>query len=172
MQETHTTESMLDKLYDELRGLAKTRLSRERPGHTLQPTALVHEVYLRLSPDRNGRDGWDERSQFLSAAANVMRRILVDHARRQLARKRAGTRRHNTLDEIAVDLPLPPHELVAIHDSLEQYAIEEPVKAQLVTLRVFAGLSHRQAAETLGLSRATADRYWSVAKVRLSSMIR
>ena len=169
-QSNHSTDQLLQTLYSELRGLAVQKLRHERADHTLQATALVNEVYLKLRDQREA-SGWESRSHFMRASAEAMRRILVDSARAKKTRKRGGDVEKEVFDDAAVELPLPPDELLAIHDCLDQFAKEEPIQAELVKLRVFAGLSHVEAAKILDLSRATADRYWSYAKVRLMSLM-
>lgn len=167
---SQSTDSLLETLYSELRNIARNKLVGERPDHTLQATALVHEVALKLG-DYSNAPGWESRSHFLRTAAEGMRRILVDHARARLAAKRGGQRHREQFHDIPVELPLPSEEILAIHECLDRFAEEDPVKAELVKLRVFAGLSHQEAATELGISRQTADRYWSYAKVRLYSML-
>lgn len=165
-----STDSLLETLYSELQDMARGQLRFERPDHTLQATALVNEVFVKL----NGRAEaveWESRSHFLRTAAEAMRRILVDHARMRLRHKRGGKTSRQALPDLAVELPLPSEEIIAIHECLDRFAEEDPVKAELVKLRIFAGLSHIEAAEELGISRQTADRYWAFAKARLYSMI-
>lgn len=167
---SNSTASLLTAMYDELKKLASRKLASERPDHTLQATALVNEVSLKLCKvDVNS--SWRSRSQFLRVAAETMRRVLIDHARAKLAAKRGGDYRRVYPDDIPLQLPLPCEELIAIHECLDKFEQEDPVKAQLVKLRIFGGLSHREAAETLGISRQTADRHWNYAKVRLFAMI-
>jgi RNA polymerase sigma factor (TIGR02999 family) len=154
---------LLPLVYDELRRLAAQKLAQEKPGQTLQATALVHEAYLRLV-DVEQAQHWNSRGHFFAAAAEAMRRILVESARRRRSGKHGGQMRR--LDfEAAQSLAEPPaDDLLALDEALGQLAAEDPVKAELVKLRCFAGLSHQEAAEALGLSRATADRYWAYAK--------
>jgi len=159
-------EKLLPLVYEELRTLAAVRMSQESPDHTLQATALVHEAYLRLvNGDRVQH--WDSRGHFFSAAAEAMRRILVETARRKASLKRGGQRARVNLDEQLKLAPDRPEDLLALDEALERLAAEDAVKAELVKLRCFAGLSHQQAAEVLGLTRTTADRYWAYAKTRL-----
>jgi RNA polymerase sigma factor (TIGR02999 family) len=151
---------LLPLVYDELRRLAAQRLSREVPGQTLQATALVHEAYLRLvgaDPDRP----WDGRGHFFAAAAEAMRRILVDNARRRHRVKRGGNRARVPLEQAEPTAPETDDDLLALDEALERLASKDPIKAELVQLRVFAGLTVVQAAEVLGLSTTTADRYWA-----------
>jgi RNA polymerase sigma factor (TIGR02999 family) len=167
-------EQLLPLVYDELRKLAAARLAQETPGQTLQATALVHEAYVRLvsppqSPSSKGREGgvqWDSRGHFFAAAAEAMRRILVESARRKKSIKRGGHLKRVELDEDFTRTS-SPDELLALNEALEKLAREDPVKAELVKLRCFAGLSHQEAARILGISRPTADRYWVYAKTRL-----
>jgi RNA polymerase sigma factor (TIGR02999 family) len=158
-------EQLLPLVYDELRQLAAQKLAREKPGQTLQATALVHEAYLRLV-DVDQAQHWDSRAHFFAAAAEAMRRILVESARRKKSRKRGGDLQRVDLDE-GFALNTSPDEMLALDEALEKLAREDPVKAELVKLRCFAGLSHQQAARALGISRPTADRYWAYAKTRL-----
>jgi len=165
-----STESLLETLYSELRQLAQQKLGNERPDHTLQATALINEAFIKLCDRPTGAD-WASQSHFLRVAAEAMRRILVDHARARLAQKRGGGVRCQAAGDFPIELPLPPDEIIAIHECLDRFAAEDPIKAELVKLRVFAGLSHQEAAEQLEISRQTADRYWAYAKVRLYSMM-
>ena len=159
-------DQLLPLVYDELRKLAAQRLAAEPSGHTLQPTALVHEAYIRLV-DQSVEPSWDSRGHFFAAAAEAMRRILVDRARQKLSQKRGGDRqRVELLENQAADVSRPT-ELLAIHEALDQLEQEDPSKAQLVKLRYFAGMSLPQAASAMGISRATASRYWTYAKAWL-----
>jgi RNA polymerase sigma factor (TIGR02999 family) len=158
-------DQLLPLVYGELRKLAGQRLAREKPGQTLEATALVHEAYLRLV-DREKIQKWDSRGHFFAAAAEAMRRILVENARRKKSIKRGGHLRRVELDE-EFTRHTSPDQLLALDDALAKLAREDPVKAELVKLRCFAGLSHQEAAQALGISRPTADRYWVYAKTRL-----
>ncbi len=159
-------EQLLPLVYAELRQLAAARLAREKPGQTLQPTALVHDAYLRLV-DVPTTQQWNSRGHFFSAAAEAMRRILVERARQKLGPRRGGGRVRIRL-EAALDLvDVRADEILRVHQALDGLAAESPVKAELVKLRFFGGLSHQEAAQALGISRATADRYWSYAKAWL-----
>jgi RNA polymerase sigma factor (TIGR02999 family) len=161
-----SARELLPLVYDELRRLAGQRLAKEAPGQTLQATALVHEVYLRLAggdPDRP----WDGRSHFFAAAAQAMRRILVENARRRHRLKRGCDRARVDLDAAAPAAPAADSDLLALDLALQRLASHDPVKAELVQLRVFAGLTVVQAAEVLGLSTSTADRYWAYARAWL-----
>ena len=162
----HATEQLLPLVYNELRKLAAAKLAHEQPGQTLNATALVHEAYLRLV-DGGGGSLWDSRGHFFSAAAESMRRILVENARRKASLKRGGQQKRVELDEaLRLDMSRP-ESLLDLDEALSRLAAEDPVKADLVKLRCFAGLSHQEAAAVLGLARATADRYWAYAKARL-----
>jgi len=159
----HAAAQLLPVVYDELRKLAAQKLAQEKPGLTLQATALVHEAYVRLV-DADAVKRWDTRGHFFAAAAEAMRRILVESARRRSSGKHGGQLRRLDFDEALAQAVLPADDLLALDDALELLAREDPVKAELVKLRCFAGLSHQEAAEVLGVSRATADRYWAYAK--------
>jgi RNA polymerase sigma factor (TIGR02999 family) len=157
---------LLPLVYDELRKLAAARMAGELPGQTLQPTALVHEAYLRLiGPADDVR--WDNRGHFFAAAAEAMRRILVEAARRRQADKHGGGRQR--LDAATVEIAAPElnDDLVAIDAALDQLADLDPVKAELVKLRYFAGLTIEEAAKALGISPATAKRYWAYSRAWL-----
>jgi len=154
---------LLPLVYDELRKLAAARMAAESPGQTLQPTALVHEAYLRLVGGRPFHD----RQHFFRVAAEAMRRVLVDRARQKRRGKRGGGRRRGPLAEAEPAAEAAPDELLELDDALGRLAAVDPVKAELVTLRYFAGLSEADAAAALGLSRATASRYWAYARAWL-----
>jgi RNA polymerase sigma factor (TIGR02999 family) len=159
---------LLPLVYDELRQLAAHRLAHQTPGQTLQPTALVHEAYLRLVGNPGGHD-WDNRGHFFAAAAEAMRRILVDNARRKGRRKRGGGLTRCDLDAAAEQVAAPEtrEDLLALDEALSKFAAVDPQAAQLVQLRYFAGLSIPEAAQTLGVSPRTADRLWAFARVWL-----
>jgi RNA polymerase sigma factor (TIGR02999 family) len=158
-------EQLLPLVYDELRQLARQRLAQERPGQTLQPTALVHEAYLRLVGGEEARP-WNSRGHFFVAAAEAMRRILIDNARRKRRPKHGGDRQRVDLDESLCGSE-GEENLLALDDALTRLARQEPRKAELVKLRYFAGLSLEEAAACLGISPATAKRYWAVARAWL-----
>jgi RNA polymerase sigma factor (TIGR02999 family) len=166
---------LLPLVYDQLRALAAQKLAHEHPGQTLQPTALVHEAYLRLvaSPRRGPEDetSWNSRGHFFAAAAEAMRRILVESARRKQAVKHGGGTRRVPLEEFHRVAEFP-EDLLDLDDALTQFAAEEPDKAQLVQLRFFAGLSTSDAAAALGISVATAERWWAFARAWLYSELR
>jgi RNA polymerase sigma factor (TIGR02999 family) len=164
-------EQLLPLVYDELRSLAAAKLAQEKPGQTLQATALVHEAYLRLVGNGRSVQSWNSRGHFFAAVAECMRRILVDQARRKLRPKHGGLRQRLDLDEIIALEETRAGELLGLDEALQKLEAESSEKAQLVTLRYFAGLSHQDAAEALGISRATADRYWAYARVFLRAEI-
>ena len=165
------SEALLPLVYGELRRLARLRLSREAPGQTLQATALVHEAYLRLVGGEQA-PGWNSRGHFFAAAAEAMRRILVENARRKRAEKRGGGRERHDLDGIEVAAPALSDDLLALDEALAKLEAEEPVKARLVKLRYFAGLTEAEAAKALEISDTTAQRYWHYAKVWLLAELR
>jgi RNA polymerase sigma factor (TIGR02999 family) len=156
-------EQLLPLVYEELRKLAAARLAQEKPGQTLQATALVHEAYLRLVGG-DIKQQWDGRGHFFAAAAEAMRRILVDEARRKNSLKAGGGRHRVDLDEAECDVGAPPDDLLALNDALQKLEQVDKVKADLVKLRFFAGLTIPQAAEVLGVSSSTADNYWAYAR--------
>jgi RNA polymerase sigma factor (TIGR02999 family) len=164
--DVHAAEQLLPLVYDELRKLAARRLAREKPGQTLQATALVHEAYLRLVGGRR-EEGWDNRGHFFAAAAEAMRRILVENARRKRREKHGGGRLRVDLDEATMVGRMPPEDLLALDEAMTRLAADDPIKARLVQLRFFAGLSLEEASEVLGISAVTAKRYWRYAKAWL-----
>jgi RNA polymerase sigma factor (TIGR02999 family) len=159
-------EQLLPLVYDELRKLAAQKLARETPGQTLQATALVHEAYLRLVDDAKARH-WNSRGHFFAACAEAMRRILIENARRKHGPRRGGDHCRVDLDEAAPVTETPTFDLLALDEALAKLAAAEPVKAELVKLRFFAGLTVPEAARSLGLSVATAERHWTYARVWL-----
>jgi RNA polymerase sigma factor (TIGR02999 family) len=160
----HAAERLLPLLYDELRKLAAERMAQEKPGQTLQATALVHEAYLRLVGGTRTQD-WDGRGHFFAAAAEAMRRILVDRARHKQTRKAGGGRRRLDLDEIEPALDEENGDrILALDEALRQLEAEDPRKAELVKLRFFAGLTAEQAAAALGVSTSTAEKDWAYAR--------
>jgi RNA polymerase sigma factor (TIGR02999 family) len=169
-------EQLLPLVYEELRKLAAMRLAQEKPGQTLQATALVHEAYLRLvggerrgvsptCPDQSQQ--WDSRGHFFAAAAEAMRRILVEAARRKGRVKRGGDRQRIALDYVEASLADPGDDILALHEALEKLEAKHPQRAALVKLRYFGGLTGDEAAQALGISPATADRYWTYARAWL-----
>ena len=168
----HAAQQLLPLVYDELRRLAAQRLAHEQPGQTLEATALVHEAYLRLvaSGDPHAPDAephWNSRGHFFAAAAQAMRRILLDNARRKQADKRGGARQRVSFERAERVASAPPEDLLALDDALERLRHHDPVAGQLVALRYFAGLSVEEAARALGLSRANAYRHWTFARAWL-----
>jgi RNA polymerase sigma factor (TIGR02999 family) len=159
-------EQLLPVVYDELRKLAATKLAQENPGQTLQATALVHEAYVRLV-DVDQAQQWDSRGHFFAAAAEAMRRILVDHARQKGSAKRGGTFKRVNIDAVDVATKATPGQLIAIDDALAKLAREDPSAAKLVELRYFAGLTVDEAGKALGISTATAYRHWNYARAWL-----
>jgi RNA polymerase sigma factor (TIGR02999 family) len=168
--DSHAASQLLPLVYDELRSLAAQRLAQEKPGQTLQPTALVHEAYLRLvGPGAAAR--WDGRGHFFAAAAEAMRRILVEQARRKRSRKRGGDRSRQDLDEVDQALPEPREDLLALDEALQKLATVDRAAADVVQLRYFAGLTLPEAAEALGISPRTAGRLWAYARAWLHQEI-
>jgi len=166
----HAAEQLLPLVYDELRKLAAQKLAQEKPGQTLEATALVHEAYLRLV-DAEKVQHWNGRGHFFAAAAEAMRRILVDNARRKHARKRGGDARRVDLDAVELADGPADEKLLALDDALARLAERDPVKGEVVKLRYFAGLTNQEAAAFLGISTATAERYWAYARAWLQNAI-
>src|SRR5262249_15829772 len=164
-------EQLLPLVYQELRVLAAQKLAHERPGQTLQATALVHEAYLRLVDGTRGHR-WDSRRHFFSAGAEAMRRILIDRARDKRRLKRGGAWRRLRLDQIDLPVEEAPDDLLALDEALEKLGREDPACAELVKLRFFAGLTLEEAARTLGIARRTADRSWAFARSWLYDALR
>jgi RNA polymerase sigma factor (TIGR02999 family) len=167
----HAAEQLLPLVYAELRKLAAQRMAQERPGQTLQATALVHEAYLKLLGTSAVPRQWNSRSHFFAAAAEAMRRILIDSARRKQWVKHGGNHQRVDLDQNCSVGDAVSDDLLAVDDALAKLAAEEPVKAELVKLRYFAGLTLEQAAEVLQLSPATAKRYWTYTRAWLYQAI-
>jgi RNA polymerase sigma factor (TIGR02999 family) len=163
-------EQLLPLVYDELRKLAAHKLAQEQPGQTLEATALVHEAYIRLV-DVDKAQHWNSRGHFFAAAAEAMRRILVDQARRKQADKRGGDRRRVPLEDADAAYTPFGEEAVAIDDALTRLAAEDPQAARLIELRYFAGLSLEEAAAMVGISRSTAYEHWAYARVRLRCLL-
>jgi RNA polymerase sigma factor (TIGR02999 family) len=166
----HAAEDLLPLVYDELRRLAAQKRAQETPGQTLQATGLVHEAYLRLV-DVEKAQHWNSRGHFFAAAAEAMRRILIDNAREKLALKRGGNRKRVPLAEVDPPAGTPPEDLLALDEALEQLMRLDSTAGQLVKLRYFAGLSVEQAASTLNLAAATAYRHWTFARAWLHSQV-
>ncbi len=169
----HAAEQLLPLVYQELRKLAAQKLAQEKPGQTLEATALVHEAYLRLvaSGDASAprAQHWDSRGHFFAAAAEAMRRILIDRAREKRSEKRGGTRKRLDIDAIDVATKATPDQLLAIDDALAKLTREDPAAARLVELRYFAGLTVEESGKALGISTATAYRHWNYARAWLHS---
>ncbi|MDI6451780.1 sigma-70 family RNA polymerase sigma factor [Anaerobaca lacustris] len=163
--DARATDELLPLVYEELRILAAQKLSHESPGQTLQATALVHEAYLRLVGDEP--QSWENHGHFFAAAAEAMRRILVDHARCKKSQRRGGNHQRVELESLDSVVSEPPEYLVRLDDALTKLAQEDPELAELVKLRYFAGLTLEQAAEIKGISRRTAGRYWHYARLWL-----
>lgn len=168
--DSHAAGQLLPLVYDELRRLAARRLAGEAPGQTLQATALVHEAYLRLVGASDERR-WDNRGHFFAAAAEAMRRILVENVRRKRSLKQGGDRTREEFDEARLAAPEPIEDLLALDEALDKLASKDPVKAELVKLRYFAGMTIEEAAAALGISNATAKRYWTYARAWLFQAI-
>lgn len=166
----HAAKRLLPLVYDELRLLASQRLAGERAGQTLQATALVHEAYLRLVGDESAK--WNSRGHFFAAAARAMRRILIDRARGKQRDKRGGEFRRVDLNAADLVMDSVPQEIIDLDDALKRLAAEDKTKADLVELRFFAGMTLREAADFLGISIATADRYWAYARAWLFDELR
>jgi RNA polymerase sigma factor (TIGR02999 family) len=161
---------LLPLVYDELRKLAAARLAGEKPGQTLQATALVHEAYLRLVGGRPQQD-WSSRGHFFAAAAEAMRRILVDQARRKLSLRRGGGLTRLPIEDQEIEAAELSVDLLAVHEALDRFQDIDPTAAQIVKLRYFAGLTIPQAAEALGISTSTADRSWAYARAWLHAAL-
>ncbi len=159
-------DELLPRVYAELQNLAHAQMANERANHTLQATALVHEAYLRLVQPSSPLE-WKSRGHFFAAAAEAMRRILVEHARRRLGKQRGGDRQRMELPDALPDHRLAPELLIEFNDAIDRLAERDPTKAQLVKLRFFAGFDREQLGNALGISVATVDRYWAFVKVWL-----
>ncbi len=156
---------LLPLVYDELRKLARSRIAHLPPGNTLQPTALVHEAYMRLV---GGQDpGWEGRGHFFAAAAEAMRQVLVDQARRKKRLRRGGDKKRIEVDDFEIPLATPAEDILAVDEAIERLRTDDPRKAQIITLRFFAGLTREEAAAVMGISVATVDREWRYIVARL-----
>jgi len=160
---------LLPLIYDELRRLAKARMARVPPGQTLQATALVHEAWLRVQ--QSGAPQWNSRGHFCAAAAEAMRRILVDQARRKSRIRHGGDRQRLDVDEVDIMSETPEDKVLLIHEALDQLAAEDPLKSEIVKLRFFAGLNNDEIAAALDIAEKTVRRHWNTAKVRLFQLI-
>lgn len=163
-------EDLLTAVYQELRNLARAKMARERPGHTLQATALVHEAWMSL--EGNSESHWENRRHFFGAAAEAMRRILVDHARKQGADKRGGRAAKVELVESMIESNAPPDEVLSLHEVLTELEREDPQAAELVKLRYFIGLTMQEAADALGLKKRTAEGVWEYGRAWLRRRLR
>jgi RNA polymerase sigma factor (TIGR02999 family) len=171
----HAAEQLLPLVYEELRKLASQKLAQEKPGQTLQATALVHEAYVRLvgRGETPGQEQhWDNRGHFFAAAAEAMRRILIDRAREKRSAKRGGARKRLDIDAIDLATTAAPDQLLALDEALEKLAHQDPAAARLVELRYFAGLTVDEAGKALGISTATAYRHWNYARAWLHAELR
>ena len=158
-------DQLLPLVYEELRRLAAHKMANERPGQTLQATALVHEAWLRLVGPENQR--WSGRAHFFGAAAEAMRRILIENARRKAAQRHGGGQQRVDIHEVEIAPPVKDDQLLAVNDALEKFAAIDPMKAELVKLRYFVGMSIPEAADILGISEATVKRHWAYARAWL-----
>lgn len=163
--EDSASKQLLEAVYEELRSLASIKLFKERSGQTLQATALVHEAWIRLVG--NQRSDWRSRGHFFGAAAEAMRRILVERARRKACLKHGGGQKRVMMDPCDIIDPPPGIDLIALDEALDKFAAEDPIKTKLVKLRFFTGLTLEQVSQVLGISKATADRYWFYARAWL-----
>lgn len=168
--ETQAADQLLPAVYDELRRLAAYKMAGEARSHTLQPTALVHEAWMRLSAPH--QRNWENRAHFFSSAAEAMRRILVEHARRRQSLKRGGGAEQVALEESSIVLAAPPDELLAVHEALDKLEQDDPKAADLVKLRYFVGMTMDEAAAALGMAKRTAEGLWTYARVWLHKEIR
>ena len=168
--EAKAANELLSLVYEELRRLAAAKMASEAPGQTLQPTALVHEAWLRLTNDEKRK--WNDRTHFFAAAAEAMRRILVDNARRKRAERHGGGQQRVEMPEIASAVMETDDKVLAVNEALEKFAVLDPQKAELVKLRYFVGMTIEQAAEALGISERTAKRYWAFARAWLHEEIK
>jgi RNA polymerase sigma factor (TIGR02999 family) len=168
--EKQASAQLLPLVYEELRKLAASKMAQEAPGQTLQPTALVHEAWLKLSGNQGAQ--WESRRHFFGAAAEAMRRILIDNARRKAAQRHGGDQQRVDILEIDLAAPGPDDELLALNEALERFEALDKTKAELIKLRYFAGLTIEEAAGTLGISLATAKRWWTYSRAWLFKEIR
>jgi RNA polymerase sigma factor (TIGR02999 family) len=168
--DANAAQQLLPLVYEELRRLAARKMALETPGQTLQPTALVHDAWLRLVGNEGRR--WNDRAHFFAAAAEAMRRILVDNARRKRAQRHGGGHQRVDMPEVAMASATSDDQVLAVNDALEKLAGIEPQKAELVKLRYFVGMKLDEAADVLGISVATASRYWTYARAWLAEEIR
>ena len=163
--ENQAAEDLLPLIYNELRNLAAARMVRESAGHTLQPTALVHEAWLRLVGD--GDHSWKDRSYFFAAAAEAMRRILVEHARRKARFKHGGGQQRLNIEDVEIGQSEPDEKILLVNDALEQLERTQPERARVVVLKYFGGMTNAEVAEIMSISQRSVDRHWECAKVWL-----
>ena len=168
--EARAAEELLPLVYDELRRLAAHKMAHELPGQTLQPTALVHEAWLRLAGSESQR--WANRGQFFAVAAEAMRRILIERARRRHRLRHGGGKERVDVDEVEIAAPESDERLLQVHEALDRLALEDRQKAEVVKLRFFIGLTDREVVELLGLSERTVERHWAYAKAWLFRAMR
>ena len=167
--DAHSLNQLYDQVYAELRAIAAHKMAAERDGHTLQPTALVHEAYQRLGGAEHFK--FANRAHFFAAAAEAMRRILVDSARRHAQLKRGGDQERVEWHETRIAAPVKDDKLLLVNEALDALAREDPLKAEVVKLRYFVGLKHQEIADALGVSEPTIRRHWAVARVRLFELV-
>jgi RNA polymerase sigma factor (TIGR02999 family) len=167
--DTTALNRLYELVYAELRAIAVQKMASERPGHTLQPTALVHEAYLRLGGAKSLN--FQNRAHFFASAAEAMRRILVDSARRSQQLKRGGDQERVELEDTRIAAPVEDEKLLLVHEALDALAREDPTKAEVAKMRYFVGLKHQEIADALGVSEPTVRRHWAVARVRLFELI-
>ena len=168
--DARAANELLSLVYEELRRLAAAKMASEAPGQTLQATALVHEAWLRITNDKNRQ--WNDRTHFFAAAAEAMRRILVDNARRKQAERHGGSLARAEMPEIASAVAQNEDQLLAVNEALERFAAQDQQKAELVKLRYFVGMTIEEAAEALGISVPTAKRHWAYARAWLAEEIK
>ncbi len=167
--DTQSADQLLPPLYDELRRLAAFKMANESPGQTLQSTALVHEAWLRLAGGEGPK--WENRAHFFAAAAEAMRRILIENARRKRALRHGGGQKRCDIQEVEIAAAVKDDELLAVHEALDKFAAQDPRKAELVKLRYFVGLTLEETAEVMGISVPTSKRWWAYSRAWLRTEI-
>lgn len=168
--EDNARDELFKLVYEELRRMAAMRMAREAAGQTLQPTALVHEAWLQLVGD--GARSWENRAHFFGAAANAMRRILIDNARRKAALKHGGGQRRVLIEDLEISATTPDEHILLVNEALERLEAEDPEKARIVTLKFFGGLTNEEVAESLGVGLRTVVRQWTLAKIKMFRFLR
>src|SRR5262245_49025945 len=168
--ESNAADQLLPLVYEELRNLALAKMAREKPGQTLQATALVHEAWLKLAG--SGQQQWRGRSHFYGAAAEAMRRILIDKARRKAAQRHGAAVEPDELDESRIELKLPAEEFIAVHDAVEALSLQDALAAQVVKLRYFVGMTNDEIADALEVSPRSVDRHWAYARAWLKDVLK